>query len=149
MFSLTKTEFQTKNNQIKINCCFVDDLCLEKDFKYERRPYLKGHNFSDQTIDDILSDKNTFLRHLMPSAQSLLICDENDFKTVMNYLLYCISVCKDRHISDFLMKSFFDLAKNYDFSWKLNLKHVVSVLVNYGIQGHAIDHCCQYFKIKR
>jgi hypothetical protein len=126
-----------------------DDLCLEEDFDYGRRPHLKGHGLSDQTIDNMLTDKFTFLRHLMPSAQSILICDKTDFKIVMDFLLYCVSVCPDRKMSDFLAKSFFDLAKNYAFYWRLTLKHVVTALLNYGIQDHAVEHCTTYIKHHR
>ena len=120
---------------------FSDDLSIEKDFDYARRPYLKGHGLSDPAIDEMLTDKLTFLRHLMPSAQSILICDKNDFKSVMDFLLFSISVCPEPRMNEFLVKSFFDMAKNYDFFWRLNLKHFVTILLNYGIQDHAVEHC--------
>eukprot|EP00088_Acartia_fossae_P005352 TRINITY_DN12350_c0_g2_i1.p1 TRINITY_DN12350_c0_g2~~TRINITY_DN12350_c0_g2_i1.p1 ORF type:complete len:624 (-),score=160.73 TRINITY_DN12350_c0_g2_i1:394-2235(-) len=116
-----------------------DDLCLEKDLSYERRPYLKGHGFSDQAIDDILSDKLTFLRHLMPEAQSVLIGNKNDFRNIMEFLFYCISVCTDRLMNDLLMKSFFSLAKNYSYQWKLTLTNVVTVMWNFDLHREALN----------
>ena len=117
----------------------LDDICLEKDLAYGRRPYLKGHGFSDQAIDEILSDKLTFLRHLMPEAQTVLIGNKSDFRHVMEFLFYCISVCTDRLMNDLLMKSFFSLAKNYSYQWKLTLKNVVTVMWNYDMHREAFN----------
>lgn len=100
---------------------------------------MKGHGFSDQTLDDIFSDRLVFIRHLMPEAQSVLLCDKHDFKAIMDFLFYSISVCTGRKLSDLLIKSFFDLSKNYGFSWHLGLKHIVTVLWNYGIHPSILD----------
>lgn len=117
----------------------LEDLSLERDFEYSRRGKLKGHGFSDQTIQDILSDKLLFVRHLMPEAESVLLCDKHDFKVIMDFLFYSISVCTERRLADLLVKSFFDLAKNYGFSWRLTLKHVVTVLNNYAVHPHVLE----------
>jgi len=120
----------------------LESLCLEKDFDYARRANLKGRGFSKQEIDEILGDKFTFLRHLMPEAQSILICDKNDFKSIMDFLFYCISVCTERRLSDLMIKCLLDLSKNYVFSWRLSLKHMVTVLKNYDMQvpAYSMDH---------
>ena len=76
----------------------LNSLSLEEDFDYSRRANLKGRGFSKQEIDEILNDKLTFLRHLMPEAQSILLCDKNDFKSIMDFLFYCISVCTERRL---------------------------------------------------
>ena len=117
----------------------VDTLSLEKDFAYGRRGRLKGHGYSDELIDEILSDKLKFIRHLMPEAQSVFLCDKADFKAIMDFLFYSISVCTERRLSELLIKSFFDLSKNYAFSWRLDLKHVMTVLNNYGINPNVVD----------
>ena len=36
-----------------------------------------------------------FVRHLFPEAQTVLICDQADFKAIMNFLFFSISVCLD------------------------------------------------------
>ena len=117
----------------------LDNLCLERDFGYARRGKLKGHGYSDQAIDDILSDKLLFIRHLMPEAESVLLCDKEDYRAIMDFLFYAISVCTERRRADCLINAFFNLAKNYGFSWRLRLKHIVTVLANYGIHQHVLD----------
>ena len=74
----------------------MESLSLETDFGYSRRPQLLAHGFSVETVEEIFSDRWEFVRHLFPEAQSVLICDQADFKAVMNFLFYNISVCSDR-----------------------------------------------------
>ena len=111
----------------------METLDLERDFGYRRRGKLKGHGYTDQELDKIFSDKIVFLRHLMPEAQSVLLCDKDDFKAIMEYLFYSMSVCTDRRLSEALSKAMFDLCKNYGFTWRLDINHIVTVLTNYGI----------------
>ena len=75
----------------------------------------------------------------MPEAQSLLLCDKDDYKAIMDFLFYSISVCTERRLNEFLIKAFFDLAKNYGFTWRLGISHIVTVLLNYGIQPSLVD----------
>jgi len=93
---------------------------------------LEAHGFTDVRITDMLTDHREFIRHLMPEAQSVLICNQADFRAVMNYIFYSISVCSDPRMSELLMKSFFDLRKNYGFKWSMSLKHILTCLLNYG-----------------
>ena len=74
----------------------LETLNLETDFGYSRRPQLLEHGFSEDTINEIFTDRFEFVRHLFPEAQSVLICDQADFKSVMNFLFYSVSVCTDR-----------------------------------------------------
>ena len=74
----------------------LDTLSLETDFGYKRRPELLEHGFSEDTINEIFTDRFEFVRHLFPEAQSVLICDQADYKSVMNFLYYSVSVCTDR-----------------------------------------------------
>jgi hypothetical protein len=113
-------------------------LRLEADFGYSRRARLLGHGFTNDELDTILTDPFELVRHLMPEAQTVLICDKEDFKAVMNFLLYSISVCSDHKLNSLLMKAFFDLRRNYGFSWSLSLKHVLTVLLNYGADENVI-----------
>jgi len=131
----------------------LDSLSLEADFQYSRRGKLKGHGFSDDAIDEILSNKLSLIKHLLPESQSVLLCDKNDFRSVMDYLFYSISVCSEMRLNGLLVKSFFELAKNYGFSWRLSLKHIVTVLHNYGIhpvvlndEKHYNVHLSEYLK---
>jgi len=112
----------------------LDTLDLETDMGYTRRAKLLGHGFTSSQLDTIMSDRLQFVRHLMPEAQSVLICDKMDFRAVMNFLFYSISVCTDRSLNDLLTKAFFDLRKNYGFRWNLSLKHIMAVLQNYGVE---------------
>ena len=66
---------------------------------------LRGHGFSEETIANILTDRFTFVRYLMPEAQSVLLCDKADFKAIMDFLFYAISVCTDRRLNDLLTKA--------------------------------------------
>jgi len=116
----------------------LDTLDLEKDFSYNRRGQLKGHGFTDEKIDTILKDRLEFVKHLMPEAQSVLICDKNDFRAIMNYLFYSLSVCTDRNLYDLMAKAFFDLRKNYGFRWNLQPKHILGCLLNYGADEAAV-----------
>lgn len=70
---------------------------------------LRGHGFSDKTIARILTDRFTFVRYLMPEAQSVLLNDKADFKAIMDFLFFAVSVCTDRRMNELLTKAFFDL----------------------------------------
>ena len=37
-----------------------------------------------------------------------------------------------------MTKAFFDLRKNYGFKWNLTLSHVLTCLVNYGVDEAAV-----------
>merc|ERR1719334_1510905 len=60
----------------------LDSLSLEKDFGYSRRGKLLGHGFTNDQLDAILTDPVQFVRYLMPEAQSVLLCDKNDFRAI-------------------------------------------------------------------
>ena len=120
-------------------CLFsLDSLSLEKDCEYTRRGKLLGHGFSNERLDTILADRWQFIRHLFPEAQSVLICDKNDFRAIMNYLLFSISVCPDENLSDLMTKAFFDLRRNYGFRWDMSLKHIIAVLMNFGVSKNSM-----------
>jgi len=116
----------------------MDSLDLEKDFDYGRRGKLLGHGFTNDRVTEMLGDRFEFVRHLMPEAQSVLLCDQADYRAIMNYLFYSISVCTDSRLGEFMTKAFFDLRKNYGFKWNLTLKHVFCCLLNYGVDEDAI-----------
>ena len=131
--------FPTADNADNRFCFFsLDGLSLEKDCEYTRRGKLLGHGFSNERLDTILSDRWQFIRHLFPEAQSVLICDKNDFRAIMNYLLFSISVCPDENLSDLMTKAFFDLRRNYGFRWDLSLKHIIAVLMNFGVSKNSM-----------
>ena len=90
--------FRSKKNPAENSFRYftLETLNIEKDFGYKRRPELLEHGFSEDTINEIFSDRFEFVRHLFPEAQSVLICDQADFKSVMNFLYYSVSVCSDR-----------------------------------------------------
>jgi len=124
----------------------LETLDLETDLGYTRRAKLLGHGFTNDQLDSILSDRLEFVRHLMPEAQSVLICDKLDFRAIMNFLFYSISVCTDRSLNDLLTKAFFDLRKNYGFRWNLSLKHIFAVFLNYGVEEQAVYNTRFYNK---
>ena len=131
--------FPTENSADNRFCYFsLDSLSLERDCEYTRRGKLLGHGFSNERLDKILADRFEFVRHLFPEAQSVLICDKNDFRAIMNYLLFSISVCTDEKISDLMTKALFDLRRNYGFRWDLSLKHIIAVLMNFGVSKNSI-----------
>ena len=113
-------------------------MSLEKDFGYERRGHLLGHGLTREKIDDLMSDRLELLHHLYPEAQSVLICDSKDFKAIMNFLFYNISVCSDTKTSDLMVKALFDLRRTYAFRWELSLQHIFTVLTNYGVDKNAV-----------
>ena len=116
----------------------LETLNLEKDCEYTRRGKLLGHGFTNERLDNIFKSRFEFVRHLFPEAQSVLLCDKNDFKSIMNFLFYSISVCTDITLNDLMTKAFFDLRRNYGFRWDLNLKLIRTVLTNYGISEDAV-----------
>ena len=69
-----------------------DSLDLENDMGYTRRAKLLGHGFTSTQLDTIMSDRLQFVRNLMLEAQSVLICDKTDFRAVMKFVFYSISV---------------------------------------------------------
>ena len=79
-----------------------------------------------------------FVRHLMPEAQSVLLCDAKDFRAIMDFLFFSISVCTDQNLTLLMTKALFDLRKNYSFKWNLGLRHVLAVLLNYGACEDAV-----------
>ena len=44
----------------------------------------------------------------MPEAQSVLLCDQADFRAIMNYLFYSISVCTNSKLGELMTKAFFE-----------------------------------------
>ena len=90
--------FRSKKNPAENSFRYfsMKSLNLETDFGYSRRSHLLAHGFSVETVEEIFSDRFEFVRHLFPEAQSVLICDQADFKAVMNFLFFNISVCSDQ-----------------------------------------------------
>ena len=78
------------------------------------------------------------MENIFPAAQSVLICSREDFKAVMDFLFYSISVCRDRRLSDLMARTLFELRRNYSFRWELSLHHVLTVLTNYGVERKAV-----------
>jgi len=116
----------------------LESLDIERDFGYSRRSKLHDHGFSDSRVTDMLTDRLEFVRHLMPEAQSVLLCDAKDFRAIMDFLFFSISVCTDRNLSLLMTKALFDLRKNYSFKWTLGLRHVLAVLLNFGASEDAV-----------
>jgi len=131
---------ETSSENDKHNLLFfsLDSLSLEADFGYARRGKLLGHGFTNEELDSILGDPSQLVAHLMPEAQTLLICDKEDYKAVMNYLFYSISVCSSSMLNAVLMRAFFDLRMHYGFRWSLSLRHVLTVLLNYGADEKVV-----------
>jgi hypothetical protein len=48
----------------------------------------------------------------MPEAQSVLLCDKADFRAIMDFLFFSISVCTDSRLNELLTKAFFDLVRH-------------------------------------
>ena len=115
-----------------------DSLSLERDFRYSRRGVLLGHGMTPDRVEEILTSRYKFLENIFPAGQSVLICNKEDFKAVMNFLFYSISVCTDRRLSDLMMRTLFELRRNYSFRWDLSLQHVFTVLTNYGVENKAV-----------
>ena len=113
-------------------------LSLEEDFQYSRRVKLLSHGFSHERITEMLTDPWEFVRHLFPEAQSVLICDAQDYRAVMDFLFYSISVCTENLLRQLLTKAFFDLRRNYGFKWYLTLQHVIVVMLNLGADPAAV-----------
>ena len=61
------------------------------------------------------------MENIFPAAQSVLICNREDFKAVMDFLFYSISVCRDRRLSDLMARTLFELRRNYSFRWELSI----------------------------
>lgn len=134
----TGQEENGKSSKQNLRFFSLDSLSLEADFGYARRGKLLGHGFTNSELDSILGDPRQLVAHLMPEAQSLLICDKEDYKAVMNYLFYSISVCSDPTLNAVLMKALFDLRMFYGFRWSLSLKHVLTVILNYGADEKVV-----------
>jgi len=135
LFNARQKETSGKHNLLFFS---LDSLSLEADFGYARRGKLLGHGFTNDELDSILGDPSQLVAHLMPEAQTLLICDKEDYKAVMNYLFYSISVCSSPMLNAVLMRAFFDLRMHYGFRWSLTLRHVLTVLLNYGADEKVV-----------
>jgi len=131
--------FPTKNEEDNGFHYFnLESLSLEKDCGYSRRGHLLGHGMTIERIEDVLTNRYQLIQNLFPEAHSVLICDKEDFKAIMNFLFYSISVCSDPRLSDLMAKALFDLRRNYSFRWDLDLQHVFTVLINYGVETNAV-----------
>ena len=86
---------QNENKENGFKLFTLESLSLETDCGYTRRPKLLGHGFSNARLDDMFSDRFEFVRHLFPEAHTVLICNQADFISIMDYLFYSISVCHD------------------------------------------------------
>ena len=58
------------------------------------------------------------MENIFPAAQSVLICNREDFKAVMDFLFYSISVCRDRRLYDLMARTLFELRRNYSFRYR-------------------------------
>ena len=70
-----------------------------------------GHGMTPDRVEEILTSRYKFLENIFPAGQSVLICNKEDFKVVMNFLFYSISVCTDRRLSDLMMRTLFELRR--------------------------------------
>ncbi len=76
--------------------------------------------------------------HLSPEANSVLISDANDFAQICEYLFFSCASCCQPLRRELLKKALVDLLKNYAYKWKLQLKHVITALVNLGANNEAV-----------
>ena len=106
----------------------ADSLSIEEDFMYKKRDRLKDLEIPDDVTESIFKDPLTFLSYLCPEACSALISDESDFIKVCDYVFYFGATATDPLTGMVFRKALFDLAKNYEYKWKLRLKHVITVL---------------------
>jgi hypothetical protein len=116
----------------------ANNLNLESDFNYKaKRARLQQIGLDKETIEDILSNKKplVFLNRLNAEACSVLVSDENDFCKICDFIFFYCSSCFDEMMFELYTKALFDLLKNYDFRWKLKLRHVLTCLENLGLNA--------------
>jgi hypothetical protein len=77
----------------------------------------------------MMTDLDVFLMHLA----------QQDFAKICDYLFYYCFSCTDECSYEIAKRALFDLLKNYDFAWKLNLEHIVTALTNLGGRDEALD----------
>ena len=114
----------------------VDNLSLERDFSWSGRKRLKNNGIGSQFLDKILGsgEESLFLlvRYLTPDmSENNLITSQEEFDSIVNYVFYATSICKEGILFTVLKKCLFDLLKSYNYTWTFSVKHFVTVMLNY------------------
>ena len=115
------------------------NLNIEDDFGYDKRDDLKKQiGLSDEKIDKIFSTPWEFIMFLCPATTSPMIKNEKDFVAIADYLYFMHVSTKSYETAAITKKALFSLLKNYGYSWKFGLRHVVPTLLNLGMEESTI-----------
>jgi len=114
-------------------------LDIEKDFEYDKRATLKEKvGLSDEKICKIFTTPWEFIMFLCPSMTSPMIKDEKDFERIADFLFFQHASTRSYETAAITKKALFSLLKNYSYTWKLKLKHLVPTLLNLGMEASTI-----------
>ena len=110
-----------------------------KDFEYDKRATLKEKvGLSDEKISKIFTTPWEFIMFLCPSMTSPMIKDEKDFERIADFLFFQHASTRSYETAAITKKALFSLLKNYSYTWKLKLKHLVPTLLNLGMEASTI-----------
>ena len=112
---------------------------IETDFGYDKRNLLKSKvGLSDEKIDKIFNTPWEFIMFLCPSMTSPMIKTEDDFTRIADYLFFMHVSTRSYETAAITKKALFSLLKNYAYTWKLGLRHLVPTLLNLGMEVSTI-----------
>lgn len=115
------------------------NLNIEDDLGYDKRDDLKKKiGLSDEKIDKIFSTPWEFIMFLCPATTSPMIKNEKDFVAIADYLYFMHVSTKSYETAAITKKALFALLKNYGYSWKFGLRHLVPTLLNLGMEESTI-----------
>lgn len=119
------------------------DLELEKDFGWQGRQRLQG---DVENMNNMLGgDMFYFVRYLTPEVtHNIMISSEDDFNSVVNYILFKAVFCKDRLLHSILKKCLFDLLKCYHYPWVFSVDQYLTILLNLGAEPKLINNQAFY-----
>ena len=108
---------------------------------------MKTFNLSESDIDEILHTPWKFINHVSPETMSPLITEKNDFASICDFLFSIHVSTTSKDTASISKKALFALIKNYDYTWKFGLRHILPALLNLGIEESTIMDPNRYQEI--
>jgi len=128
-------------------------LCLEADFGWTGRSRLLAAGLSNALVDELLGSPRIFAVRLAPSVgQSRFYATPQEFCMVADCLFFNACAIADAQEHAVVRRSLLELLKNCGLPWKLTSRHMLTALLNLGLNpvlqyGLSSDLACSQVKL--
>jgi len=128
-------------------------LCLEADFGWTGRSRLLAAGLSNALVDELLGSPRIFAVRLAPSVgQSRFYATPQEFCMVADCLFFNACAIGDAQEHAVVRRSLLELLKNCGLPWKLTSRHMLTALLNLGLNpvlqyGLSSDLACSQVKL--